>query len=426
MISLFEIGVNIVEMFIVLSFLTRYFGSKYDGIKSICGFLLGLIVAVATITYLNSMYIYEAFLGLVFIVIYFLYCVIFLKGDIYNKLFISGFINCIVYYIALLSTLCVSIITDGHIERLYILSAERVVSIVSGKIVLVIACLILLKYRFNYAAKRRNMVLLISMPIIAELSMVGIMQIFLKYSEVKMELLLASTGVMLASVLTYYVFIKINKDIKMETEIIVLKQQQENDAKYARDIEELYSKVQGTRHDLILHFSAISSLLASGPDKVLTYINRVFDQLGESKTLIKTGNDCFDAIVNAKLAACEHLGIHTQARVMKDSPNYLSDNEIAVLFGNLFDNAIEASKNSERKIIRLDVQLQDAYLSIFMKNSIDRSVLENNKELYTTKEDKEYHGFGVKNIKRIVDEYNGFLNYYEEKGYFICDILIPI
>ena len=61
-----------------------------------------------------------------------------------------------------------------------------------------------------------------------------------------------------------------------------------------------------------------------------------------------------------------------------------------------------------------------------MKNPIDRAVLENNKELYTAKEDKEYHGFGVKNIKRIVDEYNGFLNYYEEKGYFICDILIPI
>ena len=45
--------------------------------------------------------------------------------------------------------------------------------------------------------------------------------------------------------------------------------------------------------------------------------------------------------------------------------------------------------------------------------------------LLTTKDNKEYHGFGIKNIKGIVDKYKGIIQFDEESGYFICDILIP-
>ena len=110
---------------------------------------------------------------------------------------------------------------------------------------------------------------------------------------------------------------------------------------------------------------------------------------------------------------------------MEHSIDILPHDEIAVLFGNLFDNAIEAAKNSDKKIIKLDVCLQGPYLSVFIKNSIDASVLESNMDLNTTKNDKSFHGFGIKNIKRIVDKYNGLIRFDEESGYFICDILIP-
>lgn len=61
-----------------------------------------------------------------------------------------------------------------------------------------------------------------------------------------------------------------------------------------------------------------------------------------------------------------------------------------------------------------------------MKNSIDNSVIETNRELKTTKKNKNRHGFGIENIKQAVYRHNGILNFDEENGYFICDILIPI
>ena len=58
------------------------------------------------------------------------------------------------------------------------------------------------------------------------------------------------------------------------------------------------------------------------------------------------------------------------------------------------------------------------------KKTIDKSVLASNKDLLTTKDNKECHGFGIKNIKGIVDKYKGIIQFDEESGYFICDILI--
>lgn len=425
MVNVFEFSVNVIEMSIVLWFLTEYFGSKYKGIKRTAAFAIGLIVSVGTITYLNTIYIYEGFLGVIFIIIYFLYSMLFLKGDPYTKLFISGFINCIVYFISLFSTLCIAELFTHDYSVLYGMTTERVILIAMTKVLLIAACIILLKYKFQNIAKRRNMLILIIMPIIAELSMVGIMQVFLQYGQLKRELLLATVSVMLANVLTYYVFIKINKDVEAETEKNALLQKYENDMRHTNEVENLYKKTCGIRHDLLLHFTTLRGLLNSGESKASKYIDTIIkNQIETIKLLVKTDNDTFDALVNAKIALCDKLGITVQTRVMNNSLDKLEQDEIAVIFGNLFDNAIEASRNSQKKHIELDVQTQAQYLVISMINSIDESVLKNNKALTTTKDEKEYHGYGIKNIKSIVNEHHGMIDYYEENGYFCCDIYL--
>lgn len=425
MVNLFEFSVNVLEMAIELWFLTKYFGSRYKGMKRIAAAAVGLVVSVGVITYLNILYIYEGFLGLIFILIFFLYSLFFLKGDPYTKLFISGFINCIVYFISLFSTLCIAELFTHDYNVLYGMTTERVILIAMTKVLFIAVCIILLKYRFQNIVKRRNMLILIIMPIIAELSMVGIMQVFLQYGQLKSELLLSTVSVMLANVLTYYVFIKMNKDVEAEMEKNALLQKYENDMRHADEVENLYRKTCGIRHDLLQHFTILRGLLGTNESEALQYIDKVIkNQIKTIKILVKTDNDTFDALVNAKIAVCDKLGITVHTRVMNHSLDKLEQNEIAVIFGNLFDNAIEASKYSKKKNIELDVQTQSQYLVISMANSIDKSVLNNNKELETTKYEKEYHGYGIKNIKSIIESHCGMIDYYEEDGYFYCDIYL--
>ena len=425
MVNLFEISVNIFEELIMTAFLMLYFGNKYNDFRKYLGFVLNVSVSTATITLFNSLYINEGFLGFTFIVIYAAYALIFLKGDKYTKLFMSGFVNCLVYFISALTQIAISAILKISVSELYVMSNERMVFILLSKVLFVAACVILLKFRVSYIGRQKNIALLIIMPLAAEVSMIGIMQMFLEYSELNSKLLLASVSVMVSTVITYYVFIKSAADTEKQIKANALEQKEEYDKRHANEVDELYAKTVGIRHDLLIHFTTLSALLETGNEKAKEYINSVtHDQIQQIKHFIKTDNAYFDAIANAKLAVCEKLGIKVRTRIMNGSLEKLSHSEIASLFGNLFDNAIEASKDSKFKRIDLDVQLQRGHLSVMMRNSIDRSVLQGNEHLTTTKKNKEYHGLGTKNIQRIVDKKKGIINYFEEDGYFVCDILI--
>ena len=50
---------------------------------------------------------------------------------------------------------------------------------------------------------------------------------------------------------------------------------------------------------------------------------------------------------------------------------------------------------------------RETELGIFISNSISSSVLKDNPLLSTTKNPNSFHGFGIKNIKRVVEKYGG-------------------
>ena len=421
MINLFEISINVLENIILYSFLTFYLGGKYHGIKKIAGVCVGVLVAVIAITYLNSLYIYEGILGMFFVFVYLIYSLIFLKGNIYMKVFMAAFTNCFVYFLALFTSLCAGLIFDKAL--LYSMTLERIALISTNKILIILVCLILLKFKINHNVKKSNLLILTFISIATYLSMVGLMNIFLKYDNLNSELILASISVMMVNVLIYYLYIKLNKEIKVESEMKTLQQKYEFDKEHAQEVKELYTKACSIRHDIINHFVTLNVLIDDN-QKAKEYIQSIIgNKLNNTRFFIETGNINFDAIVNAKIALCEKQGIKTYVKT-DGSIDILSPDETAVLFGNLFDNAIEASSQTSEKRIELEIGQQDEYISILMKNCIDKSVLDGNEKLKTTKKEKEFHGYGIKNIKKVVSKHKGLISFDEEKGYFICHILL--
>ena len=46
--------------------------------------------------------------------------------------------------------------------------------------------------------------------------------------------------------------------------------------------------------------------------------------------------------------------------------------------------------------------------------------------LKTTKSNETEHGFGIKNVKKVVAEYDGMIDFCSEKDLFSCDVLLKI
>ena len=85
------------------------------------------------------------------------------------------------------------------------------------------------------------------------------------------------------------------------------------------------------------------------------------------------------------------------------------------LFCNLLDNALEASRYIPNSFIELSIHQkpETAFTIIALVNSCRESPFSGtDKRLKTSKENKTLHGHGVKIIERVVNRYQGSIDYY--------------
>jgi len=100
--------------------------------------------------------------------------------------------------------------------------------------------------------------------------------------------------------------------------------------------------------------------------------------------------------------------------------------DIVELFGNLIDNAIEACQRvgNGKKYIRIDTWFRANFWMITIENS--KEVSEHPiKSKFKTKKTGE-HGLGMKIIKRIVDNYDGAIEYKDNRDSFVIELMLTL
>ena len=101
----------------------------------------------------------------------------------------------------------------------------------------------------------------------------------------------------------------------------------------------------------------------------------------------------------------------------------LDDTDIVLILSNLFDNAIEAcEKCAGKRMLKFKVLLENDEVILSMKNTYNGVILKNGENFLTTKNDynNDTHGIGLNNIRKTVDQYNGFYSIsYDEKEFHI-------
>ncbi|MBY1763986.1 GHKL domain-containing protein, partial [Clostridioides difficile] len=93
----------------------------------------------------------------------------------------------------------------------------------------------------------------------------------------------------------------------------------------------------------------------------------------------------------------------------------------------ILDNAIEAcEKVRQGRYIKLRGVIVKSYFIITCENSKNDKLRFKNNILITSKDDKFFHGIGLKSIKSSIKKYDGELEIIEGKDNFTLNIYIPI
>ena len=141
----------------------------------------------------------------------------------------------------------------------------------------------------------------------------------------------------------------------------------------------------------------------------------------------KYGDDeVLDVMLNYKDKKCQEQGIDTNWNINLPTEKSVRKIDIVELFGNLIDNAIEACQRvgNGKKYIRIDTWFRANFWMITIENS--KEVSEHPiKSKFKTKKTGE-HGLGMKIIKRIVDNYDGAIEYKDNVDSFVIELMLTL
>ncbi len=136
-----------------------------------------------------------------------------------------------------------------------------------------------------------------------------------------------------------------------------------------------------------------------------------------------------DVVLAGKTLACTTQGIALTCLADGRRLGFMEDCDIYALFGNIMDNAIEAVsqvENPERRMISLNVGTSGDLMRIEARNYFSGALSFEEGLPVTTKQDRDYHGFGTRSIRTLTEKYGGDLQIEAEDGVFRLSILLPV
>jgi hypothetical protein len=414
------------------SWLGTFFVLKFNNRKwSDSKLSYGVMFLVAFITTIFDMYIHfsEVQMFLVILVLI-LFGLSFKENNVIHRI-----LPAILYglYLAMITTnvfVLYSLIFDKSIFELITgTGAIRLLVLVSCKLFNSFMVFIITKYTI----KRQKLSVLealttIIFPVISIAILTVIMRIGLVYdiNNILGYVMVAVVGVIVINVLIYYMLFVITEAKEKETNYVLELQKRAYEEKFYKELEDMYMANQLLRHDFKNQCLCILEYLETNDiSGAKIYMDELFQSIPSKKMYVGMIDTSMAFIINSKCDEALRYGITPTIYIDKNVNLNMKSVDSVRLIGNLLDNAIEASKKSIVKKIDMEIVIKQGCHVISIKNSIDHSVIMNNKNLTTTKRDKTSHGFGLISVEKIITKYDGLFQFYEEEGYFCVQVIFP-
>lgn len=433
---IFELVVNLFQSAIVLQTIRAILKDKRTGKKANLAYILFVAILFWELSFVNFIVPFEGIGIIISILIIYIYSLINLKGTFMQKMFWSIFVMLIIMGITIV-VLSIEgyIIGKGYLNLVIQKDLYRFVGVVIIQIVLFYLTRFMIKRTkkdSTYSLKWNEWFVLLIIPVISIFTMSFVSLIIINIEEQLSPMqhifsILSILGILMTNSLVYVLYVNMQKDHAKQLEYSILQQAFKSQEKSVEETKILYQSVRSIRHDLKQHFQVALTMLHSGKiNEAVDYMEKYNDTVLDGiSNKVFCDNDVVNYIINSKSKICSDRHIKIYIYIANEIPEF-SDLDLCVLLGNALDNAIEGVSGEGNNEIYLELRNVDNFFMISVKNTIINSVLEDNPNLISTKNEKEVHGLGILSMKEVVQKYNGSIEFYESDNKFCCDMLLDI
>ena len=180
-------------------------------------------------------------------------------------------------------------------------------------------------------------------------------------------------------------------------------------------------------HDLKHHIMALRA--EENQEKREAYLDQMEEEIRNYEAQNKTGNKVLDTLLTSKNLFCMKNHISMTSVVDGTLFDFMDVMDICSIFGNALDNAIECEKkikDREKRLIHVSAFSQRNFLIIRFENYCENDLIFDAELPTTTKEDSQFHGYGLKSLRYTVRKYGGEVDINVQDNWFELKILIPM
>lgn len=240
--------------------------------------------------------------------------------------------------------------------------------------------------------------------------------------SLKIVFVFANMLLIISNIIAFEIIRNQNHLAKSEYELELLKGNVNEQMKHYNDLKSSHEEIRQLRHNMrSICIGTIAELKDGKTENALEQLQNSVNIIGKSSKVIDTGHPSIDSIIENKLNRCDELNINANLTYQYKELITINEIEIAVIVGNILDNAIEACQRvtDTNKDIWGSITVDHQNIIINIKNTAMDS---NN--LKTSKTDKKSHGYGLKSISHIAKKYNGYAKFSFTDSIFTSYIIL--
>lgn len=201
---------------------------------------------------------------------------------------------------------------------------------------------------------------------------------------------------------------------------------------YFKQLEEKDEQHREVIHNINHYFTAIGELArVEHCEQIVRMIEEVNGKLLHNECIVYTTHRILNAVLAEKRSEAFMQQIDYQVYV--EPVIYLrgiTDGDLAIMLGNLIDNALEAAAQCEgekRKVsLWVYMEKEGNICVIKVVNFYTKPCIYDKKRFISTKKNQKKHGIGIKSVENTAQKYGGYLRCLVKDEEFTAILILPV
>lgn len=220
-------------------------------------------------------------------------------------------------------------------------------------------------------------------------------------------------GIFLSYIVLLKMLIELSRKEQLQQQLISSEMQIEGQYHRLESMRENMEEIRRQRHDIRHYLLLLDQYAQEGENKkIRDSIQNYLEEHSSGKQPYICDNSVLNMILQYYRECAEKKGIDLQYTAQVPEKIPFAEQDLAVLAGNLLENAVEASEKlpevKERKI-RCQIRfLNKDMLAVIVSNSFSGELRMEHGKLMSSKGTR--HGIGLSSVKKLAEKYDGVMN----------------